>query len=44
MSNENIWNAANRGNLDRIKYLIEIERIDVNIKDIGQGWVLKNIL
>lgn len=33
MSNEDIFSASNNGNIKRIKYLIERERVDVNSKD-----------
>lgn len=33
MSNEDIFHASKNGNLDRVKTLIERERIDVNSKD-----------
>lgn len=33
MSNEDIVDASKNGNIKRIKYLIERERVDVNSKD-----------
>lgn len=33
MSNENIFEASKNGNIDRIKYLIERERKDINSKN-----------
>lgn len=33
MSNRNIWEASSNGDLDRVKYLIEVERIGVDIQN-----------
>lgn len=33
MSNLNIWDASFNGDFDRIKYLIEVERVDIESKD-----------
>lgn len=33
MSNQNIFVASSRGDLDRVKYLVEVEKVNVNIKD-----------
>lgn len=32
MSNENIWDAARQGNLERVRHLVEVEKVDVNSK------------
>lgn len=41
MSNENIWDAATQGDLERVRHLIEVEKVDVNSKDTRQGYVIK---
>lgn len=33
MSNQNIFKASKEGNFERVKYLIEIEKVDVNSKN-----------
>lgn len=33
MTQKNIFTASTEGNLNRVKYLIEVERINVNSQD-----------
>lgn len=35
MSNNSIWNCAMFGYIDKLKYLVEVEGIDVNSKNIN---------
>lgn len=39
MSNKDIWDASTDGDLDRVKYLVEVERVDVNSPHPGI-WVI----
>lgn len=32
-ASQNIWDAVEKGNIDRVKYLIEFENINVNSKN-----------
>lgn len=41
MSNLNIIDAATQGNFERVRHLIEVEKVDVNSKDTRQGCVIK---
>lgn len=38
MSNEDIFEASRDGNLERVKYLVEIEKVNINY---SQVWVIK---
>lgn len=34
MSKQNVWEASRAGDLDRVTYLIEVERVDINSQDL----------
>lgn len=40
MTELSIYQATERGDLNRVKYLIEIEKVDINKKDTGRYVIL----